>query len=635
MTNFTELGLSAPLLKALTEMGIETPTPIQEQAIPILIGEPRNFIGLAQTGTGKTAAFGLPLLEVLKPELRHTQALILAPTRELGQQIAQQIQLFAKYTSTIRIQVVYGGASIVEQMRALKNTPHILIATPGRLMDLMSRKALSITNISHVILDEADEMLNMGFKEDIDEILSHTPENKVTWLFSATMPKDIRRIVSKYMPEAAEIAVNKGGEMNKKIKHQYVVVRESDKTETLKRFVEASEDIRCIVFCRTKIVTQQLAEDLKKYDIKAEPLHGDLSQSQRDQVMKRFKAGGLQVLIATDVAARGIDVNDLTHVFHHSLPDSFAFYTHRSGRTARAGKDGLSVAFVSQGDVRKIKMLERELKVTFDKLMIPSASNILLIKLTQWAEKVVAAAPLAKKVEEVDAKVQELFAELTREELIEKLVSIELKKLSFDNRDLNGGGERRDDRSRDRGDSRDSRDGDRERGGDRFEDRGQARSNGKTRFFINIGEMDRIDDRELIELVSMQTRLSIDDISVDTIEDKHSYFEITEQHSEKVMDDFNGFTFRGRDIRVDKAARGGGGGGRYAGGAGRGAYGGGGGRDRFSSAPRGGYGRREGGSGGGSRDGGSRGGSGFGGGRREGGSGGSGRREGGAPRRRF
>jgi ATP-dependent RNA helicase DeaD len=627
LTNFTELGLSAPLLKALTEMGIETPTPIQEQAIPILIGEPRNFIGLAQTGTGKTAAFGLPLLEVLKPELRHTQALILAPTRELGQQIAQQIQLFAKYTSTIRIQVVYGGASIVEQMRALKNTPHILIATPGRLMDLMSRKALSITNISHVILDEADEMLNMGFKEDIDEILSHTPEDKVTWLFSATMPKDIRRIVSKYMPEAAEIAVNKGGEMNKKIKHQYVVVRESDKTEALKRFIEATEEMRGIVFCRTKIITQQLAEDLKKYDIKAEPLHGDLSQSQRDQVMKRFKAGGLQVLIATDVAARGIDVNDLTHVFHHSLPDSFAFYTHRSGRTARAGKDGLSIAFVSQGDVRKIKMLERELKVAFDKVMIPSASNILLLKLTQWAEKVVAATPLAKKVEEVDAKVQELFAELTREELIEKLVAIELKKLSFDNRDLNGGGERRD-----------SRDGGRERGergGDRFEDRGQARSNGKTRFFINIGEMDRIDDRELIELVSMQTRLSIDDISVDKIEDKHSYFEITEQHSEKVMDDFNGFTFRGRDIRVDKAARGGGGGGRYGGGGGRGGYGGGGGRDRFSSAPRGGYGRREGGGSrdGGSRDGGSRGGFG-GGGRREGGSGGSGRRDE-RPRRRF
>ena len=406
MTNFTELGLSAPLLKALTEMGIETPTPIQEQAIPILIGEPRNFIGLAQTGTGKTAAFGLPLLEVLKPELRHTQALILAPTRELGQQIAQQIQLFAKYTSTIRIVVVYGGASIVEQMRALKNTPHIIIATPGRLMDLMSRKALSITNISHVILDEADEMLNMGFKEDIDEILSHTPEDKVTWLFSATMPKDIRRIVSKYMPEAAEIAVNKGGEMNKKIKHQYVVVRESDKTEALKRFIEATEEMRGIVFCRTKIVTQQLAEDLKKYDIKAEPLHGDMSQSQRDQVMKRFKAGGLQVLIATDVAARGIDVNDLTHVFHHSLPDSFAFYTHRSGRTARAGKDGLSIAFVSQGDVRKIKMLERELKVAFDKVMIPSASNILLLKLTQWAEKVVAATPLTKKIEEVDAKVQ-------------------------------------------------------------------------------------------------------------------------------------------------------------------------------------------------------------------------------------
>ncbi len=627
MANFTELGLSAPLLKALTEMGIETPTPIQEQAIPILTGEQRNFIGLAQTGTGKTAAFGLPLLEVLDADKRHTQALILAPTRELGQQIAQQLQLYAKYMSAIRIQVVYGGASIMEQIRALKNTPHIIIATPGRLMDLMSRKALSIKDISHVILDEADEMLNMGFKEDIDEILSHTPEDKVTWLFSATMPRDIRRIVSKYMPEAAEIAVNKGGEMNKNIKHQYVVVREGDKTEALKRFIEVSEDMRGIVFCRTKIITQQLAEDLKKYDIKAEPLHGDLSQSQRDQVMKRFKAGGLKILIATDVAARGIDVNDLTHVFHHSLPDSFAFYTHRSGRTARAGKDGDSIAFVSGGEVRKIKMLERELKMTFEKITIPSASGIGLIKITQWAEKVLAAKPVASKVPEIEAKVKELFAELEKEELVEKLIAIEMKKLSFDSRDLNEGGsrgERGGDRDRDRG----------ERGSDR------RSSNGKTRFFINIGDMDRIDERELVEMVSMQTRLSTEDISVDKIEDKHSYFEITEQHAEKVMDDFKGFTFRGRDIRVDKAARGGGGGGRYGGGS-RGGFGGGsgrrdGGRGFSSGGGRGGYsggGRREGG-----RDGGSRGSFGGGGGRREGGSGfGGGRREGSGsgPRRRV
>ena len=606
MTTFRDLGLSAPILKALTEMGIETPTPIQEQAIPILTGEPRNFIGLAQTGTGKTAAFGLPLLEVLKPELKHTQALVLAPTRELGQQIAQQLQLFAKYSSSIRMVVVYGGASIVEQMRALKNTPHIIIATPGRLMDLMSRKALSINNISHVILDEADEMLNMGFKEDIDEILSHTPEDKVTWLFSATMPKEIRRIITRYMPEAAEVAVNKGGEMNKKIAHQYCVVRESDKTEALKRFVESTEDMRGIVFCRTKINTQQLADELKKADIKAEPLHGDMSQSQRDQVMKRFKAGGLKVLIATDVAARGIDVNDLTHVFHHALPDSLAFYTHRSGRTARAGKDGISISLVSSSDVRKIKMLERELKVPFEKVMVPSASGIVLSKITSWAEKILAAQPVNGKIEEVEAKVSELFSTLSKEELVDKLLAMEFKKLSLDSRDLNAG---RDDRSRERG----------ERGGDRD----QARSNGKTRFFINIGDMDRIDDRDLIEMVSMQTRLSVDDINVDKIEDKHSYFEITEQFAEKVMDDFKGFTFRGRDIRVDKAARSGGGGRRFGGGG------------RGGERSFGGGGHSRGGGSFGRRDGGSRSGGGFGGGRREGG---SGRRDGGSSsssRRRF
>ena len=467
MATFSELGLSAPLLKALTEMGIEIPSPIQDQAIPILTGERRNFIGLAQTGTGKTAAFGLPLLETLKADVKHTQALILAPTRELGQQIAQQLQLFAKYMPAIRIQVVYGGASIMDQIRALKQTPHILIATPGRLMDLMERKALSIKDISHVILDEADEMLNMGFKEDIDEILSHTPEDKVTWLFSATMPRDIRRIVAKYMPEAVEVAVNKGGEMNKKIKHQYVVVRESDKMEALKRFIGVHDDLRGIVFCRTKIATQALAEDLKRADVKAEALHGDMSQAQRDQVMKRFKAGTLKLLVATDVAARGIDVNDLTHVFHHSMPDSLAYYTHRSGRTARAGKDGISMAFVNSAEVRKLKMFERELELKFDKVMIPQSDEIGIIKLTQWAESIVAVKPTAS-AKQIEEKIEELFAAFSKEELVAKMITVELKKLSIDTKDLND--------TRATSDRRDT-------GGERSDAR---RSVGKTRFFINL-----------------------------------------------------------------------------------------------------------------------------------------------------
>ncbi len=599
MATFSELGLSAPLLKALTEMGIEIPSPIQDQAIPILTGERRNFIGLAQTGTGKTAAFGLPLLETLKADVKHTQALILAPTRELGQQIAQQLQLFAKYMPAIRIQVVYGGASIMDQIRALKQTPHILIATPGRLMDLMERKALSIKDISHVILDEADEMLNMGFKEDIDEILSHTPEDKVTWLFSATMPRDIRRIVAKYMPEAVEVAVNKGGEMNKKIKHQYVVVRESDKMEALKRFIGVHDDLRGIVFCRTKIATQALAEDLKRADVKAEALHGDMSQAQRDQVMKRFKAGTLKLLVATDVAARGIDVNDLTHVFHHSMPDSLAYYTHRSGRTARAGKDGISMAFVNSAEVRKLKMFERELELKFDKVMIPQSDEIGIIKLTQWAESIVAVKPTAS-TKQIEEKIEELFAAFSKEELVAKMITVELKKLSIDTKDLND--------TRATNDRRDT-------GGERSDAR---RSVGKTRFFINIGEYDRIDNRELTDLIIAQTKLGTAEVVVVKMEERHSYFEIPEQHASNIPNDFKEFSFSGREIRVNRADQGGsrrdsgdrGGFARRDGGAGR--------SGGFSGGFSGG-GRRE-GSGGGRRDGGSSSGRGFSsGGRREGG----------------
>ena len=369
MTNFTELGLSAPLLKALTEMGIETPTPIQEQAIPILIGEPRNFIGLAQTGTGKTAAFGLPLLEVLKPELRHTQALILAPTRELGQQIAQQIQLFAKYTSTIRIVVVYGGASIVEQMRALKNTPHIIIATPGRLMDLMSRKALSITNISHVILDEADEMLNMGFKEDIDEILSHTPEDKVTWLFSATMPGQIVALARRYMTQPTHIRASDPTSDSSTVDaiEQHVWrCHQMDKPELVARVLQAEGRGLTMIFCRTKRVAGNLAEDLANRGFASAAVHGDLGQGAREQALRAFRSGKVDVLVATDVAARGIDVADVTHVINYECPDDEKTYLHRVGRTGRAGASGVAITLVDWQDINRWQMINRMLGMDFN-----------------------------------------------------------------------------------------------------------------------------------------------------------------------------------------------------------------------------------------------------------------------------
>ena len=370
MKSFSELGLSKPLLQVLPELGFEKPSPIQEQSIPLLNEKPQDFIGLAQTGTGKTAAFGLPLLDWINTDERTTQALILAPTRELGQQIAGQLEIFAKYLPNIQIQSVYGGASIVVQMKDIKRrTPQIVIATPGRLLDLMRRKVLDLSTIRFVVLDEADEMLNMGFKEDLDDILSYTGDAKNTWLFSATMPKEIRNIVKSYMSKPVEVKVSTGNQLNENIEHQYAVVKSSDKFEGLKRVLDVEEEFRGIIFCRTRIKTQQLADDLNKSGYQSEALHGDLSQAQRDRVMKRFKNHTLQVLVATDVAARGIDVNDLTHVIHYALPDDPSYYTHRSGRTARAGKKGISLSILTNRDMRKLDGLEKALKLKIDKIV--------------------------------------------------------------------------------------------------------------------------------------------------------------------------------------------------------------------------------------------------------------------------
>ena len=354
MPSFIQLGLSDEVLKVLSELGFENPTDIQKQAIPFLIQGNNDFIGLAQTGTGKTAAFGLPLIERIDHTAKHTQALVLAPTRELGQQIAEQLNIYSKYLHKLNVLPVYGGAAITNQIKALKKPQHIIIATPGRLIDLIKRKAVKLDQLDYLILDEADEMLNMGFKEDIDKILSYTPEDKLTWLFSATMPDYIKKIVKKYMEDPIEVRINAEDLVNTNIEHEYVVVRQSDKTEALTRIIDINPDIRSVVFCRTKRDTQELSEKLLAKNYKADAIHGDLSQSQRDRVMKRFKSHNVQILCATDVAARGIDVSDLTHVIHYTLPDDSSYYTHRSGRTARAGKKGVSLALVNGRETGKI-----------------------------------------------------------------------------------------------------------------------------------------------------------------------------------------------------------------------------------------------------------------------------------------
>jgi len=496
LASFKKLGLSDEILQVLEELGFEKPTDIQANAIPRLLGEDKDMIGLAQTGTGKTAAFGLPLIERIDPSIKATQGLILAPTRELGKQIAEQIEVFSKYKDKVNVLVVYGGAAISNQIKALKKTQHIIIATPGRLIDLINRKAVKLGQLQFLVLDEADEMLNMGFKEDLDEILSYTPDEKLTWLFSATMPSFIKKIVKKYMDDPIEIRIDSKNEVNKNIEHLYTVVRPRDKAEALMRFLDIHAKMRGVVFCRTKRDTQELAEYLLQKNYKADALHGDLSQHQRDRVMKRFKKHDLQVLIATDVAARGIDVNDLTHVFHHSLPDDNSYYTHRSGRTARAGKKGISISFVSGRDKHRIGRLERNLGISFEKVLIPDTESITEIRMTNWAMELLEKQSEDHIEQKILDQVEALLADLTKEELVAKLLSIELEKLGIgSSKDLNDSSTKSDrgrgDRGRGRGDRRrdgrrDGRRGDRRRDGKRndrrrSESRSEERSSSKSK----------------------------------------------------------------------------------------------------------------------------------------------------------
>jgi len=458
LNNFQALGISAGFVKGLTELNIIEPTYIQQNVIPILLAGPTDIVAQAQTGTGKTAAFGLPLLERVDSEYPHTQALILAPTRELGQQIAGQLELFGKYQPKINILAVYGGAPIDAQMRALRKSPqHVIIATPGRLIDLINRRAIDLKFLELLVLDEADEMLNMGFKEALDEILTYTPKEKMTWLFSATMPYEIQSMVNSYMNNPIKISVDTAQRVNVNIEHQFVSVNHRQKTEALKRFIDLSPELRAVVFCRTKLDTQGLAESLMEEGYQADSLHGDLSQAQRDRVMKRFKSNQLPILIATDVAARGIDVNDLTHVFHFALPDDAAYYTHRSGRTARAGKKGISLVFNGPNDMYRLSRLEKQLGINFEKVEIPAAEDIEKIRIENWAQDILAQ-PMKKRIpQEVLENVELLWANLSKEEVIAKILGKELEKLNLrGGEDLNakmstgrggrsggGGGERR------------------------------------------------------------------------------------------------------------------------------------------------------------------------------------------------
>lgn len=528
MKHFTELVLQPEFLRVLPELGIHNPTPIQSKALPILLKEENDFIGLAQTGTGKTAAFGLPLLQSINLFDQKPQALVLAPTRELGQQIAQQMVAFSKYVPEIKVLAVYGGASITNQIKELRKNPQIIIATPGRLIDLINRKVIKLNKITHVVLDEADEMLNMGFKEDIDNILSYTPGNKRTWLFSATMPKDIRAIVNKYMNNAIEVSVNAGNEVNVNIHHQYALIKSSDKMEALKRFMDVHRNMRGIVFCRTKLTAQSLSEDLAKQSYKVEALHGDLSQSQRDKVMDRFKSNAVMLLIATDVAARGLDITDLTHVIHYSLPDDQSYYTHRSGRTARAGKKGISLALINRKEIDRIYMLEKRLGIRFERAMIPSVQEIQTQRILQWAVNVVETTPSPKADGTIIREAHRIFASLSKNELVEKLVATEIDQLNYIGKgyDLNVP--------------------------DEYKPKKRKASSNAIKFFINLGTIDKLSKIDLLDFICEQTRLKRQDINNIQLLKKHAYFEVDKAFAKKVTGSFKGLFIKGRKIRVNR-----------------------------------------------------------------------------------
>ena len=427
MNKFEQLGLSESLQRAIIDLGFENPTEVQEKAIPMLLEQDTDLVALAQTGTGKTAAFGFPLIQKIDANNRNTQALILSPTRELCLQITNEIKNYSKYEKGINVVAIYGGASITEQARDIKRGAQIIVATPGRMQDMINRGLVNITQINYCVLDEADEMLNMGFYEDIVNILSTTPDEKSTWLFSATMPAEVARIAKQFMSNPQEITVGSKNSGSATVSHEFYLVNARDRYEALKRLADCNPDIFSVVFCRTKRDTQQVAEKLIEDGYNAAALHGDLSQAQRDSVMKSFRGRQIQMLVATDVAARGIDVDNITHVVNYQLPDEIETYNHRSGRTGRAGKLGTSIVIVTKSELRKISSIERIIQQKFQEKTIPSGIEICEIQLLHLANKI--------KDTEVDHEIDNylpainnVLEGLSKEELIKKMVSVEFNR---------------------------------------------------------------------------------------------------------------------------------------------------------------------------------------------------------------
>lgn len=553
MVTFNELGLSPEVLKALAYLNFITPTPIQEQAIPHLLQDQSDFVGLAQTGTGKTAAFGLPMLSRIDCFSKTPQALVLCPTRELCLQITRDLGDFGKYLNPAGIVAVYGGADIRRQMTQIKNGASVIVATPGRLMDLINRKALSLSQISVVILDEADEMLNMGFKEDIDDILAKTPDTKNTWLFSATMPKEVAAIAKKFMDNPFEISIGHKNQGNANITHTFFVTKEKNRYEALKRLIDMNPEIFGLIFCRTRRETQEVAEKLAKENYNAEALHGDLSQAQRDRVMKLFRERNLQLLVATDVAARGIDVDDISHVINYNLPDDIENYTHRSGRTARAGKTGHSLVIINPKEKHKVRSIEKQMRVEFIEGSIPNPEDILKNQMDAAIQKIVETPVNEEELSRYMSDTIGILEAYSKEEIINMFLSAELNRFM----DYYRGSSNLNESASEGGSGFEKR-GDRKRGD--FDSNTQ-------RYFVSLGRKDGLNPGGLLRVICDGTGLTSADIGRIDIKDRFAFFETKPELSKNILQHQGNMEYEGKTMNIEltdkapKSDRGGSGGG--------------------------------------------------------------------------
>ncbi len=536
---FNELGLKEALLSAVRGLGFEKPTEIQEQVIPYLIKNQGDLVGLASTGTGKTAAFGLPLLNLLDLDTKITQGLIICPTRELCIQISKDLISYTKNLAKVKVVAVYGGADISKQIRQLDKGAHIIVATPGRLKDLISRRKVQIRNIDVVVLDEADEMLNMGFKEDIDHILEGTPKHKSVWLFSATMPKDVARIASNYMDSPFEVTVGAKNEANKNIHHQYCVVKERDRFSALRAIIDFNPQIYGLIFCRTRRETGMVADKLMAAGYNAEPLHGDLSQAQRDRVMGKFRTKTLQILVATDVAARGIDVDDITHVIHHKLPEDAENYTHRSGRTARAGRKGVSLALINTKEGKRIKAIEKTIGDKFELINIPTSSEIGERQLLNSVNKLREVSVDEKVIGKHMPAIMKGLEDFSKEDLVKRFLSAEINRFSSSDKNDQNLNAKLDTKGR-----------------DDYKRKTRLVNSDSQRFFVNLGQKDGFNRGALLRIVCDKSGLTKNSIGKIDILKNFSFFDADISVADKLLRSLQNVEFEGKSMSVEKTNNG-------------------------------------------------------------------------------